>query len=69
LTKDFVAVKVNPEKSPKGASLARQFGTRGFPHIVFLSADGAKVSEIGGYLPPKEFLKRLETVSEQAAKK
>ena len=69
LTKDFIAVKVNPEKSPKGAKLAKQFGTRGFPHIVFLSADGNKVSEIGGYLPPKEFLKRLETVSEQAAKK
>ena len=69
LTKDFVAVKVNPEKSLKGSKLAQQFGTRGFPHIVFVSAEGAKLSEIGGYLPPKEFLKRLEMVSQQATKK
>ena len=29
LAKDFVAVKLNPEKSPKGAKLAKQFGTTG----------------------------------------
>ena len=69
LAKDFVTVKVNPEKSPKGAKLARQFGTRGYPHIVFVGADGNKVSEIAGYLPPKEFLRQLELISEQAAKK
>ena len=57
------------EKSPQAAKLARQFGTRGFPHIVFVNADGKKVSEIGGYLPPKDFLKQLEQVTEQAAKK
>src|SRR5882724_2123227 len=45
LTKDFVTVKVNPEKSPKGAALAKQFGTRGFPHIVFVDAEGKKISE------------------------
>jgi thioredoxin-related protein len=69
LTKDFVAVKLNPEKNPTGLKLARQFGTRGYPHIVFLSADGNKVSEIGGYLPPKDFLKQLEMVTDKAAKK
>ena len=69
VTKDFVAVKLNPEKSPKGATLARQFGATGYPHIVFVDAAGNKVSEINGYLPPKEFLKRLEMISDKAAKK
>jgi thioredoxin-related protein len=69
VTKDFVAVKLNPEKSPQGARLSRQFGTTGFPHIVFVDATGAKVSEINGYLAPKEFLKRLEMISDKVAKK
>jgi|SRR5580658_3150551 thioredoxin-related protein len=69
LTKDFVAVKLNPEQSSRGAQLARQFGTTGFPHVVFVSADGKKVYEIGGYLPPDQFLKELDKVGEQATKK
>lgn len=69
LTKDFVAVKLNPEKGPKAAKLAKEFGTTGFPHIVFVNADGKKVSEINGYLPPKDFLKQLESVTEKATKK
>ena len=69
VAKDFVAVKLNPEKSPKGATLAKQFGTTGYPHIVFVDATGKKVSEINGYLPPGEFLKRLEMISDKATKK
>src|SRR5260221_2886342 len=55
LTKDFVAVKLNPEKSAEVAKLSQRFGTRGYPHIVFVNTDGNVVSEIGGYLPPKDF--------------
>ncbi len=69
LTKDFVAVKLNPEKSPKGATLAKEFGVTGYPHIVFVDTTGAKVSEIIGYLPPGEFLKRLEMITDKATKK
>ena len=69
LGKEFIALKVNPEKSVKGAQLAKQFGTRGYPHIVFLDAEGKKLSEIGGYLPAGDFLKRLNQIAEQAKKK
>jgi len=69
LAKDFVAVKLNPEKSADIAKLSQRFGTRGYPHIVFVNTDGNMVSEIGGYLPPKDFLKELESVSEKATKK
>src|SRR5882724_3751670 len=51
LTKGFVAVKLNPEKSAENAKLSQRFGTRGYPHIVFVNTDGKMVSEIGGYLP------------------
>jgi thioredoxin-related protein len=62
-------VKLNPEKSPKSAALSKQFGTTGFPHIVFVDSTGNKVSEINGYLPPKDFLKRLEMISDKATMK
>ena len=69
LAKDFVAVKVNPEKSQRNAKLSRDFGTTGFPHIVFVDANGKKVSEIDGYLPAAQFLEQLNKVSEKATKK
>ncbi len=69
LTKDFVAVKVNPEKNPRDAKLSQGFGTTGYPHIVFVDADGKKVSEIDGYLPAAQFLEQLNKISEKATKK
>jgi thioredoxin-related protein len=69
LTKDFIAVKVNPEKSERNAKLSRTFGTTGFPHIVFVDANGQKVSEIDGYLPAAQFLEQLNKISEKATKK
>jgi thioredoxin-related protein len=69
LTKDFVAVKLNPEKSPRDAKLSQGFGTTGYPHIVFVDANGKKVSEIDGYLPAAQFLERLNAISEKATKK
>ncbi len=69
LAKDFVAVKVNPEKSQRNAKLSKDFGTTGFPHIVFVDANGKKVSEIDGYLPAAQFLQQLNTISEKATKR
>ena len=69
LAKDFIAVKVNPEKSQRNAKLAKDFGTTGYPHIVFVDASGKKVSEIGGYLPAAQFLEQLNKISEKATKK
>ena len=63
VAKDFVAVKLNPEKSEIGRKLMEQFGGRGFPFIVFVDADGKKVSQIAGYMPAEAFLKQLEQVT------
>lgn len=65
LSKDFIACKINPEKSAQNRKIADKFGTRGYPHIVFVNGDGKKISEIGGYLPAKEFLKQLEKITEK----
>ncbi len=68
LAKDFVSAKINPEKDSNNAQLARQFGTRGYPHIVFADADGKKVAEIRGYVAPADFLKQLEQLTTKSAK-
>ena len=68
LAKNFVTAKINPEKSKKNAALAKQFGTRGYPHIVFLDDSGKKISEISGYRPAKDFQEFLDAVLKKAGK-
>ena len=65
----FIAVKINPEKSPEGAKLAQQFGVRGFPNIVFINAEGKKLAQIGGYVNAATFLAQLEKVAKPAVAK
>jgi thiol:disulfide interchange protein len=68
LGKDFVAVKINPEMNSKNAKLAKEFGTRGYPHIVFADADGKKIAEIRGYVTADVFLKQLEQLTAKSTK-
>ena len=69
ISKSFVPVKINPEKSAVNARVAQNFGVRSLPHILFLDADGKKISEIIGYVPAGDFLKALEQVSPTPAAK
>jgi thiol:disulfide interchange protein len=66
LSKNFVAVKINPEKNSRAAQLAHQFGTHGYPHIVFVNGDGKKIGEIGGYVSAGVFLQRLDKATSNA---
>ena len=66
VAKDFIAVKINPEKNAAGAKLAQQFSVRGFPFIVFVGADGKPISQIGGYVNAAKFLENLEKVAKPA---
>ena len=72
LGKSFVALKINPEENSKNAALVRQFGSHGFPHIVFLDAEGKKVAEQVGYpcnhCTSTEAAKLFVHVLEEAAK-
>lgn len=60
VAKDFIPVKINPEKTAYNRRIADKFGVRGYPHILFLDGDGKKLGEISGYVPADEFAKRLE---------
>ena len=62
LAKSFICVKINPEKSPSGKKLMKEFGVKGFPYIAFVDGDGNKVGEIGGYKPAKAFAAVLDSV-------
>jgi thioredoxin-related protein len=66
LSKDFIACKINPEKSAQNRQIADKFGTRGYPHIVFVNGDGKKISEIGGYIPADKFASKLDDVLSKA---
>jgi thioredoxin-related protein len=68
LEKNFIALKVNPEKSKKVEKLSKTWETKGFPHIVFLDATGKKISEISGYQPPADFLNSLDGVVKNSSK-
>jgi len=69
LSNEFIAVKIDLDKSPEAMELAKKFDVNAIPHIVFLDADGKKLSDIVGYIPPDEFLKELDSAAKKAAKK
>ena len=53
LAAQLVPLKVNAEK--EGKDLAKKYDVRGFPTILFLTAEGDIMGRIGGYMPPTEF--------------
>jgi len=65
LQKDFVSLKVNPEKADK--DFVDKYGVEGFPTILFLNGKGKEVHRIVGYVPEADFLKELETAKQKAA--
>lgn len=65
-TKEFTRLKVDLTHfdSPESEALRKRFMIAGVPTIVFLEGNGEEVvpSRVIGYLPPKEFLERVEAV-------
>ncbi len=69
ITKNFIAVKLNPEKPGNVNYMGRDIpysyfkqGSRvqGFPATVFFSPDGSLITTIPGYREPDDFLETLE---------
>ena len=54
-------MKIDAEKG-EGIELAKQFGIRGFPTIVFANEKGEEIDRIVGYMPPEPFLKELNRI-------
>jgi len=55
----MVCVKLNAERVPE---IARRYGVRGYPAIIFVNAKGDKINEISGYLPPDKFKDRVNEI-------
>ncbi|MEX1274958.1 MAG: cytochrome c biogenesis protein CcdA, partial [Bacteroidota bacterium] len=65
-TREFIRLKVDLTHfdSPESEALRKRFMIAGVPTIVFLDRNGEEVvsSRVIGYLPPKEFLERVNAV-------
>lgn len=73
LAKRFVTVKLNAEseqaatyegRSWTGRTLASRFDVTGYPTTVFLRANGEKLVNVPGYLPPDRFLLLLRYIGD-----
>lgn len=51
--------KIDAEKG-EGPELAKKYGIAGYPTIVFVDGNGDEVDRIVGYMPAKDFLKRIK---------
>ncbi len=75
---NFISIKINAEskelvrsdgKEMKMKDLARKFGVRGFPTVIFLESDGKPIAPLAGYSDPGSFRKVLAFIQEKAYKK
>ncbi len=63
LAKKFVAVKLDAEKG-EGPELAKKYGVRGFPTIVFLDQQGEEIDRLVGFRPPDKFIAEIKAIQE-----
>jgi thiol:disulfide interchange protein len=57
LSKEFVCIKLNPEKDRKNGKL---FKVDGYPAIIFTDAKGKELHRIGGYMAPEPFMAEMK---------
>ena len=51
--------KIDAEKG-EGPDLAKKYGVKGFPTIVFVNSDGTEIDRIYGYLPAEQFIVKMK---------
>lgn len=51
--------KIDAEKG-EGPDLAKKYGVKGFPTIIFTDASGVEIDRIYGYLPAETFLTKMK---------
>jgi len=51
---DIICVSIDAE-SEAGSKIAKKYGVRGYPTLLFLSSDGSPRDSIGGYMPTDPF--------------
>ena len=68
IAKKMVSVKLNPETSEEGADIAQRYGVQGFPTILFISADGFVLENVGGYVEGEQFVPYMKNAIEKLDK-
>jgi thioredoxin-related protein len=64
LIKNFVCVLVDGDTE---VSAKQKLGVRGYPHVVFVSANGVRLQECIGYVPSEKFLSLVRSALERNA--
>jgi len=64
----FVALKLNPEKSTPGAQFVKRYGVSGYPTILFVEWDGTLVNRIEGYVDAPSFATAIAKTTEDGPK-
>jgi thiol:disulfide interchange protein len=60
----FINVEVDGEKG-EGATLARQYGVRAYPTLLFINPNGDIVQGTAGYHNPKQFLELGQSITKK----
>ena len=63
LSKEFVCLKLNPEKDKKNG---KKFQVEGFPTIFFLDSAGKEINKIVGFRPADKFAAEMKKALEAA---
>jgi thioredoxin 1 len=61
----FINITIDGDQ-PLGKEIARIYGVRGFPTLLFLNGDGGVVHRVNGYVEPAVFLSHGRRASERA---
>ncbi len=58
---NFINVLVDGEKG-EGIGLAKKFGIKGYPSMIFLDSDGELIAQTSGYRDPEDFIELGQVV-------
>ena len=64
-SRNWVMVKINPEKSTRGAQLAKKYKLEGFPTLLMLDSRGKKLNQIAGAYPANMMLDEMQKAQKQ----
>lgn len=66
--KKIVSVKLNPETSEEGEEIAKKYGVKGYPTILFINTDGFVLENVGGYVEGEKFVPYMKNAIEKLGK-
>lgn len=66
--KKIVSVKLNPETSKEGEEIAKKYGVKGYPTILFINTDGFVLENVGGYVEGEKFVPYMKNAIEKLSK-